>query len=290
MKILLTGASGFVGKAFIESLSPDDQVVCLGRSGDGDNFFKTDITDLESVEAAAQNIGEDFDALVHLAAFVPKVAAEDQLEPANATNVMGLVNILEAFNGRIKKVILGSTAEVYDQARVVGVITEDSSTNPGSYYGATKLASEPIALTYGKKNTIPALVLRFSVMYGPHDPIARALPNFIRTALKDEDIVIKGGQILRDYVHTADVVQALHCALNSEASGIVNIGTGVGVSIQQAAEAVVAAAGSESKVVVEPGSGGADIVLSPEKAQQLINYKPSVFFPEKLGEMIDSYR
>jgi UDP-glucose 4-epimerase len=290
MNILLTGASGFVGKAFIESLSSDDHVVCLGRSGNGENFFKTDITDKASVQSAASNITEDFDALVHLAAFVPKVAADDQLEPANATNVFGLINVLEAFNGRIKKVILGSTAEVYDQTRVHGTITEDSPVNPGSYYGATKLASEPIALTYGKKQAIPALVLRFSVMYGPHDPIARALPNFIRSALKDEDIVISGGQILRDYVHTADVVRAIHCALNSDASGVVNIGTGVGVSIQQAAEAVVAAAGSHSKVIVEPGSGGADIVLSPQKAEQLINYKARVFFPEKLGEMIDSYR
>lgn len=290
MRILLTGASGFVGKAFVESLSTEDEVVCLGRNGEGKNFFRTDITSKQSVELASSHINGDFDALIHLAAFVPKTADEDQLGPANATNEVGLVNLLEVFGSRLKKIVLGSTAEVYDQAQVEGVITEDNPVKPASYYGATKLASEFVALSYGKKTNTPVLVMRFSVMYGPHDPIARALPNFIRSAIKAEDIVITGGQILRDYVHTSDVVQAIHCALGSEASGVFNIGTGQGISIQQAAEAVVAVAGSPSKVIIEAGSGGVDVVLSPDKASQLINYKAQTFFPDRLNEMIDSYR
>lgn len=293
MRLLLTGATGFVGKNFLKSLSADDQVVCIGRSSpsmQGVEFVQADLANTEEVVEAANQLRGSFDAIVHLAAYVPKVSADDNLSAANDVNIIGLINILNAFEGRFDKLILGSTAEVYDQTRIEGVITEDSPVHAASYYGATKLGSEFIARTYGQKNNIPVLVLRFSVMYGADDPIARALPNFIKTALANKDIELRGAHSLRDYVHVDDVVLAIRCALNSENSGVVNIGTGKGVSILDAAQAIVSTCGATSKISVDKEYNGVDIVLSPQRAQDLIGFTATLAFPDKLEEMINSFR
>jgi nucleoside-diphosphate-sugar epimerase len=293
MRILLTGASGFVGQAFLKSLSINDEVVCLGRKPTGAahvQFINTDISDNSSVLAASKQVDGEFDALIHLAAYVPKTAVQDNLRDAYSVNVEGLVNILDAFKERFAKILLGSTVEVYDQKQVKGLIDEHSPVNPGSYYAATKLASEFIARTYGAKNNLNTLVMRFSVMYGPNDPISRALPNFVRSAIANEDIHIKGGETLRDYVHVEDVVASLHNALAANQSGIVNIGSGSSISIANAAQCVVDAAKSISKIIVESGGSSTDIVVDPQTAKSLIGYDAKVHFPDKIHEMIESYR
>ncbi len=293
MRILLTGATGFVGNAFLASLSEDVEVIYLGRSrsslGKG-KFYETDITDQSNVTDVAKNIKGKFDAIVHMAAHVPKASQEDQLQQANAVNIEGLINVLESFDGRFNKIILGSSAEVYDQARINAKINEDSPVSPNSYYGATKLASEFVARTYAKKKNITATILRFSVMYGPSDPIARALPNFIKTALKNRDIVISGGSTLRDYVHIDDVAQSIQRALDVNTNGVFNIGTGKGVSIYDAAKSIVEAAGSSSKVVQVEGPQSADIVIDASLAELELGFRAKNYFPQKLEEMIDSYR
>ena len=293
MRILLSGASGFVGRAFLRSLHPEDEVVCIGRNNAQSSvgvFHKTDIGNRLSVMDAAAEIEGSFDALVHMAAYVPKTAEEDNLEKANQVNISGFINILDAFDGRFEKIILGSSAEVYDQSRIDGKINEDSFVNPGSYYGATKLGSEFIARAYGKKNNKVTTVLRFSIMYGPSDPISRALPNFIKSAVRGDEIKITGGQHLRDYIHIDDVANSIYAALKKDYSGTLNIGTGYGVSIKDAAQLIVKEAQSESKIIMQPSMGGFDIVIDPEKAISCIGFEAAIKFPQKLDEMVKSYQ
>ena len=150
MRILLTGATGFVGKAFAKSLGDDYEVVYLGRSKLDDDmllsstFVPVDLSVTQEVEAAASTISGDFDVVVHLAAYVPRVASDDLLVDAHSVNVLGTINILEAFKGRFRKLIIGSTLEVYNQAEIKDVVDENSPVGANSYYGSTKLASELI--------------------------------------------------------------------------------------------------------------------------------------------------
>ena len=198
--------------------------------------------------------------------------------------------MLEFFGSRAPKIIFGSTAEVYDQSMISGEITEVNAVKPYSYYGATKLSSEFIMQSFAAKNNKELSILRFSVMYGGFDPIARAIPNFIRAALKNETITIRGAKILRDYVHVDDVAKSIVCAVTSQGSGILNIGTGRGVSIYDAAKEIVNNTDSRSKIDIQSAAGGADIVLNIEKAEKSIGYEPSILFPAKLKKMIDEYR
>ena len=294
MKLLVTGSSGFVGRRFLEMAPTDWEIICLGRS-QPDSFtgrwIRCDLSDQESMIAAAKQLDyELFDTIVHLAAFVPKTAADDTLENARLGNIDATINLLTYFGEKSEKIIIGSTAEVYDQSKIHGPITEDNVVAGGSYYGSTKMASELIAQSYAKKLNKELTILRFSVMYGGYDPIARAIPNFIRAAKAGEDLTIRGANVLRDYVHTDDVARSIICAVNVNGAGVVNIGTGRGISIRETAQAIVDSTQSTSRITVLSEDGGSDIVIDISRADKLLNYHPEVFFPDKLKEMEKLYK
>ena len=266
----------------------------MGRSQPAsltERWIQCDLVDQKSVESAVQQVSDEiFDAIVHLAAFVPRTAADDTLDKARLGNIDATINLLTYFGEKSEKIIIGSTAEVYDQSKIHGPITEDNVVAGGSYYGSTKLASELITQSYAKKLNKELTILRFSVMYGGYDPIARAIPNFIRAAKAGEDLTIRGAKVLRDYVHTDDVARSIICAVNANGAGVVNIGTGRGVSIQETAQAIVDSTQSTSRIVVLSEDGGSDIVIDISRAEKLLNYHPEVFFPDKLKEMEELYK
>ena len=294
MKLLVTGSSGFVGRRFLEMAPTDWEIICLGRS-QPDSFtgrwIRCDLSDQKSIKSAAKQVSDEtFDAIIHLAAFVPKTAADDTLDKARLGNIDATINLLTYFGEKSEKIIIGSTAEVYDQSKIHGPITEDNVVAGGSYYGSTKLASELITQSYAKKLNKELTILRFSVMYGGYDPIARAIPNFIRAAKAGEDLTIRGAKVLRDYVHIDDVVRSIICAVNANGAGVVNIGTGRGISIRETAQAIVDSTQSISCITVLSEDGGSDIVIDISRAEKLLNYHPEVFFPDKLKEMEELYK
>ena len=126
-------------------------------------------------------------------------------------------------------------------------------------------------------------------MYGGYDPIARAIPNFIRAAKSGGNLTINGPLVLRDYVHIDDVASSIICAVNSAGAGIINIGTGRGVSIKETAESIIKSMRSSSCINIMSDSGGCDIVIDISKAESLLDYHPKVFFPDKIKEMGDLY-
>ena len=294
MKLLVTGSSGFVGRRFLEMAPTDWEIICLGRSQPDSltgRWIRCDLSDQKSVESAVQQVSDEiFDAIVHLAAFVPRTAADDTLDKARLGNIDATINLLTYFGEKSEKIIIGSTAEVYDQSKIHGPITEDNVVAGGSYYGSTKLASELITQSYAKKLNKELTILRFSVMYGGYDPIARAIPNFIRAAKAGEDLTIRGAKVLRDYVHIEDVVRSIICAVNVNGAGVVNIGTGLGISIRETAQAIVDNTQSTSRITVLSEDGGSDIVIDISRAEKLLNYHPEVFFPDKLKEMEELYK
>lgn len=294
MKLLVTGSSGFVGRRFLEMAPTDWEIICLGRSQPDSltgRWIQCDLSDQKSIESAAKQVSDEmFDAIIHLAAFVPKTATDDTLENAKLGNIDATINLLTHFGEKSEKIIIGSTAEVYDQSKIHGPITEDNVVAGGSYYGSTKLASELITQSYAKKLNKELTILRFSVMYGGYDPIARAIPNFIRAAKAGEDLTIRGANVLRDYIHTDDVARSIICAVSANGAGVVNIGTGRGISIRETAQAIVDSTQSTSRITVLSEDGGSDVVIDISRAEKLLNYHPEVFFPDKLKEMEKLYK
>ncbi len=291
MKILVTGGTGFLGKPFVARCVVDGhEVVVVSRKAgnlDGARLVVADFADKASLEAVKDEVGV-VDAVVHLGAFVYKKPEEDVAEEMARANVVGTAYVLDVFCKDAKIIVNGSTAEVYGLPDSEGLIREDLLPRPASNYGASKLAGEYFANVFSARNTIPVVNLRFSVMYGEPDPIARAIPNFMKKAVRGEPLEIFGGEELRDYLHVQDAVTSIMCALKATSSGTYNVGSGKGTSVKDAAQAIVDLAESKSDLKILPRQKKAsDLVLDISSSQNGLGYKPTYSFPQGLDAQLE---
>jgi UDP-glucose 4-epimerase len=295
MTILLTGASGFLGRRVAELMVAEGQdVVSLGRSApepsptSSARFMAVDIADRDSVHRAAAAVGE-VESIIHLAALVPKTSSDDEAASAFACNVMGTVHLFEAFGRAGQANVFASTAEVYGLPDSHAPLVEDAPVQPRSWYGASKAAAELYCAALERRGAMRVATLRFTVLYGAGDTINRAVPNFVRSAARGEPIRIFGGEELRDYLHVDDAARAVHLAWQQRITGTFNVGSGEGIAVRDAASAILHMAGGESTVEVLPREKpSADIVLNVTRFRDATGFAPSHVFPDGLEEQIAS--
>jgi nucleoside-diphosphate-sugar epimerase len=292
LKVLLTGASGFLGAQAAQGLIDKGfEVVALGRRRRQRQdaklgFVEADLTDPATLTAARAEVGP-VEKIVHVAALVPKTPADDEPGPMYDVNTEGTLNLLEAFGQDAGGIVYASTAEVYGLPAEEGPLTESVAPHPPSAYAASKLAGEYVCRSWSRAHGAPSCVLRFSVIYGPGDTIVRAIPNFIERALSGEDLEVFGGEELRDYLSVEDAAGALVLAAEKTPSGVFNIGSGEGVSVRAAAEHVVRLTASSARISVQPRRKPAsDLVLSIDAARRALGYEPRRFFPDGLDRQI----
>jgi UDP-glucose 4-epimerase len=294
MRVLLTGASGFLGRRVAQLLvGGGDDVVSIGRSahppdGSARTHVVADLSDPAQVENAARRSG-DVDSIIHLAALVPKRASEDVAAKAFAANLMGSVHLFSAFGRQGQANVFASTAEVYGLPERHAPIPEDAEPQPRSWYGASKVAAEIYCRTLEHHDQMRIAILRFTVLYGTGDMIQRAIPNFVGSAIRQEPIRVFGGEELRDYLHVDDAAQAVMAAWRGKLSGTYNVGSGIGVSVRDAAGAVIRLAGGSSALEQHPRQKpAADIVLDVTRFREATGFSPARVFPDGLEEQIAS--
>jgi nucleoside-diphosphate-sugar epimerase len=294
MRVLLTGASGFLGRRVAELLAGGGhEVVSIARSATpplvpNATHIVADLTDATQVDRAARTAG-DVDSILHLAALVPRNAAEDQATTAFAANLMGSVHLFSAFGHPGQANVLASTAEVYGLPKGHDPISEDTIPRPLTWYGASKAAAETYCRTLERHEEMRIAILRFTVLYGAGDMIQRAIPNFVGSAVRSEPIRIFGGEELRDYLHVDDAAQAVVVAWERRLSGTYNVGSGVGISVRDAADAVLRLAGGSSALERHPRQKpAADIVLDVTRFREATGFSPARVFPDGLEEQIAS--
>jgi UDP-glucose 4-epimerase len=295
MRVLLTGGSGFLGCRVAGLLAAGGHdVVSIVRSaplGDAPGtarFIRVDLTDADQVREAAAAAGE-VDSIIHLAAMVPKNPAEDQAQAAFSANLTGTINLFDAFGRAGQANTVASTAEVYGLPAGQGPIREDAPTCPLSWYGASKVAAEAYCRVLERHVEMTIALLRFTVLYGVGDPIQRAIPNFVRNAVRGEPIRIFGGEELRDYLHVDDAARAVILAWERRLSGTYNVGSGTGVTVRDAAAAVLRAAGGTAALEQLPRQKpAADIVLDVTRFREATGFAPARVFPDGLEEQIAS--
>jgi UDP-glucose 4-epimerase len=293
MTILLTGASGFLGRRVAELMVAEGRdVVSLGRSAPEPSaasvarFMTADLTDRDAVHRAAATVG-DVESVIHLAALVPKTSGDDEPASAFACNVMGTVHLFEAFGRAGQANVFASTAEVYGLPDSHAPLHEDAGVQPRSWYGASKAAAELYCSALERRGAMRMATLRFTVLYGAGDTISRAVPNFVRSAVRGEPIRIFGGEELRDYLHVDDAARAVHLAWKRRITGTFNVGSGDGIAVRDAASAILHMAGGESTVEVLPREKpSADIVLNVTRFRDATGFAPSHVFPDGLEEQI----
>jgi UDP-glucose 4-epimerase len=262
MKVLVTGAAGFIGANLCREFAvrPDiEEVIGLDDLSTGDPVNLSGVkADLVTGSVLDQKLVKDLvdgvDAVVHLAA-QPSVP-ESLLDPmaSHEVNVTGSLRVLEACRRRSVYVLAASSSSVYGAVNAPQK-HEDLATRPLSPYAASKLAAEAYLLAYQAAFGLPSLALRFFNVYGPLQAVSHAyaavIPTFVDAAIRGEPLVIHGdGEQVRDFTFVGAVVSVLADAVLCRVTSAepVNLAFGTRTTISELARRVIMAVGVDADV------------------------------------------
>ena len=252
MKVLVTGAAGFIGfhlcrylarrgdeVSGIDSINDyyDPALKCarlaeLGFDHDGSlsgspvasttlkglSFRRVALQDRSAMEALFQ--GTDFDAVCHLAA---QAGVRYSIENPHAyvdSNIVGFLNVLEGCRARrVGNLVFASSSSVYGLSRRMPFSTRQGTDHPVSLYAATKKADEGMAHAYSHLYRLPVTGLRFFTVYGPWGRPDMAYFKFARAIMDGKPIdLYNGGDMRRDFTYVDDAVEGVARVLDRPAS------------------------------------------------------------------------
>lgn len=236
MKVLITGAAGFIGSNFIRhflSVHPDYEVINLDKltyAGNFDNlsdiaglpnytFVKGDICDRELLDQVS------FDAIIHFAAESHVDRSILDASPFLKTNVMGTQILLDAARKRGCRMLHVSTDEVYGSIET-GLFTELSPLMPNSPYAASKASSDLLARACHETYGLDIVITRCSNNYGPYQFPEKLMPLVIANAIGNKAVPVYGdGMNVRDWIYVTDHCRAVDIVFHNGRSGeVYNIG------------------------------------------------------------------
>ena len=330
MKVLITGAAGFIGNALaLRLLDRGDEVVGidnlndyydpslkearLARTQDHPGF--TDIRiDLEDRQGIADLFAQHKpDGVVNLAA---QAGVRYSLENPNAyidTNVVGFMHVLEGCrHNDVKHLVYASSSSVYGSNTRMPFSVHDNVDHPVSIYAATKKANELMAHTYSHLYRLPTTGLRFFTVYGPWGRPDMALFKFTRNILNGEPIdVFNYGKHRRDFTYIDDIVEGVIRTLdripqpNPDWSGdhpdsasstapyaLYNIGNNQPVELMYYIEVLEDCLGMKAKKNMLPLQPG-DVPDTYADVQDLVRdvgYKPDMSIEQGVANFVAWYR
>jgi dTDP-glucose 4,6-dehydratase len=310
-RILVTGGAGFISSAFIRHLlkATPYEIVSLDaltyagnlenladiRSHERLSFVQGDIRD----EGLVRSVVEQVDVIVNAAAesHVEKSILEGASEFV-ATNVEGTRVLLDAIREvPVERFIVISSSEVYGTAEEIPM-DEAHPLNPRSPYAATKAGADRLAYAYCATYDLPIVIARPFNNYGPRQHPEKVVPRFILQALADEPLTVHGdGEASRDWLYVDDDAEAIEALIEVEldtvAGEVINLATGVDISVSLIADLVLAVLGKPSSLKEfadeRPGQVHRHIG-STEKAERLLGWRARTDFEEGLAHTVQWYR
>lgn len=310
MKLLVTGAAGFIGSCFARetiALTDDELLVFdkLTYAGNMDNlapvagsarfqFVKGDIADAAAVEQAF--CGFKPDAVVHFAA--ESHVDRSILAPADSfdTNLKGTFTLLEAARRhKLGRFVHVSTDEVYGSLEAPLEADENYPLKASSPYSAAKAGSDLLALAYFSTYKLPVVVTRASNNYGPYHFPEKLIPLMISNALEGQQLPVYGdGQQIRDWLYVEDHCRGIRAVLEKGVEGeVYNIGGNRSLANIEVVKRIIEATGRDEsliKYVADRPGHDRRYALSSEKLMHATGWAPRVTFEVGLAATVAWYR
>jgi nucleoside-diphosphate-sugar epimerase len=285
LRVLVTGARGFVGRAVTRELLrrfPDADVVAVSRRAASADDHPGPALDLSQSEGWRQ-IGGPYGWIFHLAAEIPSPGAA-QDEKIYLGNVLPCLHLLEACRRWApSRIVYVSSISVYPMG-AAPILSEHLVPKPDTAYGAAKLAGEHLLALAGSAET-GVVSLRLSSVYGPGQRPGTALPLFIANAAAGKPIgVFAGGARSQDFLHVSDAARGIVGAAASQATGVFNLGSGSGTSMRELARIITDFPGWNVDIVDRGGvETSPSVQVDISKARQAWGYAPEVSLVEGIG-------
>ena len=213
------------------------------------------------------------------------------------TNVEGTQILLDAIRQTpVERFILISSSEVYGTAEQAPM-DEEHPLNPRSPYAATKAGGDRLAYSYFVTYDLPIVIVRPFNNYGPYQHPEKVVPRFITQALCDEPLTIHGdGHASRDWLYVEDDAEAIDAVMEADidilAGEVINVATGVDISISQIATLVLEQLGKPTSLKIHTEERPGQVhrhIGSTEKAAQLLGWRARTSFEEGLERTIEWY-
>ena len=307
--IIVTGATGFVGRYLVDQLVKDDvEVLATSRNKAGEEYYKNRGVPYAKLDITHE---EDFDklpkhgveAIAHLAALLSIDIAQWTAKDYLMTNALGTYNVLEyCQKSSVKKIIYTMTHSDVNRAKEV-TITEETPRQFGVTYGLgntvpfiiSKIAGNTFVEVYDRDGIIQAIMFRLPGVrgYGSRDTYYNTVfHQFIQKAIRSEPIEIWGEhKTVRDLIYVKDVVAAIIKALRSDkAHGLYNIGSGKGLTIEDEAKAIIkvfSPSGKPSRLVYRPDIEEVrkrSYIWDISKAKRDLDWEPKYSYEEALTD------
>lgn len=309
MKILVTGAAGFIGSHLCERLLQLNNTEVIGIDGLVDSslnqikqrnllellssprfkFYQVDLR-----EADLKRILDGIEAVYHLAG-MPGVRTSwgTDFQRYVDHNILATQTLLEAVREiPLQKFIYVSTSSVYGEK--AGKITEESVPSPLSPYGVSKLTGEYLCEVYRESYNIPIIILRYFTVYGPRQRSDMAFHRFIKGILNNERLQIYGdGSQTRDFTFVSDCVEGSVAVLKAEnvLGETINLGGKERASVLYVVKQLEEIIGKKANLEFTKGLKGEprDTLADISKAKQLLGYNPVVSLKNGLTFQINDF-
>ncbi|HEY3319663.1 MAG TPA: UDP-glucuronic acid decarboxylase family protein [Planctomycetota bacterium] len=306
MRIVVTGGAGFLGSHLVDRLlDQGHEVLAIDslitgsleniqhlESNKAFRFIKADVTQYIHVPGPV-------DRVYHFAS--PASPRDFARFPVHILKVgaLGTLNALGLSKAKGARLLLASTSEIYGNPQVHPQVEDYwGHVNPigeRSMYDEAKRFAEALTMSYHHQNKTETRIVRIFNTYGPRMRLddGRVLPNFARSALRNEPLTIHGdGTQTRSFCYMDDLLRGIMLLMESSADGPVNIGNPEEITVLQFAQEVINLLGSKSKIVHLPLPQDDPTRRRPDisKAKKLLGWEPRVPRREGLTITLEDFR